>query len=91
MKDYYAILGVSIDVEIEVINAAYRAMAKKYHPDVYKGDKDFAEERIKDINFQLTIYEPLNYSEKETIESITQDLNHQIEKLVLKMILAKEN
>ena len=29
MKDYYAILGVSFDAEIEVINAAYRAMAKK--------------------------------------------------------------
>ena len=50
MKDYYAILGVSTDAEIEVINAAYRAMAKKYHPDVYDGDKDFAEEKIKNIN-----------------------------------------
>ena len=27
MKDYYAILGVSTDAEIEVINAAYRAIA----------------------------------------------------------------
>ena len=50
MKDYYAILGVSTDAEIEVINAAYRAMAKKYHPDVYNGDAKFAEEKIKDIN-----------------------------------------
>lgn len=50
MKDYYAILGVSFDAEYEVINAAYRAMAKKYHPDIYKGDKKFAEDKIKDIN-----------------------------------------
>jgi len=45
MKDYYAILGVSTDAEIEVINAAYRAMAKKYLPDVYDGDAKFAEEK----------------------------------------------
>ena len=50
MKDYYAILGVSTNADLEVINAAYRAMAKKYHPDVYNGDKKFAEEKIKDIN-----------------------------------------
>ena len=43
MKDFYAILGVSVNAELEVINAAYRAMAKKYHPDVYKGNKKFAE------------------------------------------------
>ena len=50
MKDFYAILGISTNAEIEVINAAYRAMAKKYHPDVYQGDKKFAEQKIKDIN-----------------------------------------
>ena len=37
MKDYYAILGISINAESEVISAAYKALAKKYHPDVYKG------------------------------------------------------
>ena len=41
-------------------------------------------ERVKDINFKLTIYEPKIYSEKETIESITLDLNHLLEKLILK-------
>ena len=41
-------------------------------------------ERTKDINFKLTIYEPLEYSNEETIESITLDLNYLLEKLILK-------
>ena len=61
MRDFYAILGVSLDAELEVINAAYRAMAKKYHPDVYKGDKKFAEEKIKEIN---EAYECLSDAQK---------------------------
>ena len=31
--DYYAILGVSPDSEDIVINAAYRALVLRYHPD----------------------------------------------------------
>ena len=41
-------------------------------------------ERIKDINFKLTIQEPLVYSGNESIEAITLDLNHLLEKLILK-------
>ncbi len=41
-------------------------------------------ERIKDINFQLTIHDPIVYSDNESIESITLDLNHKLEKLILK-------
>ena len=41
-------------------------------------------ERIKDINFKLTVYEPLEYSTNETIETITFDLNRHLERLVLK-------
>lgn len=32
-RDYYQILGVSSDSEQEVIDAAYRALIKKHHPD----------------------------------------------------------
>lgn len=32
-KDYYKILGVSIDASIEVIKQAYRNLSLKYHPD----------------------------------------------------------
>lgn len=49
-KDYYKILGIETSkVSIDEIKIAYRAAAKKYHPDLNVGDS-LAEERIKDIN-----------------------------------------
>ena len=41
-------------------------------------------ERINKINFKLTISKPLEYSNVSTIEDITLDLNHVIEKMILK-------
>ena len=41
-------------------------------------------ERVKNTNFKLTIHEPLIYSDEETIESITLDLNYLLEKLIIK-------
>jgi len=41
-------------------------------------------ERIKDVNFRLTIYDPLQYSADKSIESITSDLNYLLEKMILK-------
>ena len=49
-KDYYKILDLKTSrVSIDEIKVAYRAAAKKYHPDLNVGDS-LAEERIKDIN-----------------------------------------
>lgn len=49
-KDYYKILGLETNriSETELKNA-YREQAKKYHPDVNIGNKNY-EERFKDIN-----------------------------------------
>src|SRR5439155_5891071 len=33
----FEILGISRDAELEVVNAAYRALARKYHPDTNPG------------------------------------------------------
>jgi KDO2-lipid IV(A) lauroyltransferase len=41
-------------------------------------------ERVKDINFKLTIYNPIVYSNNESIESITLNLNQLLEKLIIK-------
>ena len=41
-------------------------------------------ERIHDTNFQIIIHEPIKFSDNETIESITGNLNNLLEKMILK-------
>lgn len=48
--NYYEILEISQNASPEVIQNAYKTLAKKYHPDVYQGDKSLAEEQMKQIN-----------------------------------------
>lgn len=47
---YYDILQVSKEASYEVIQMAYKALAKKYHPDLYNGDKEFATQKMQQIN-----------------------------------------
>jgi len=48
-KDYYKILGVSKNADEKEIKAAYRKLARKYHPDVNPGDNT-AESKFKEIS-----------------------------------------
>ena len=41
-------------------------------------------ERYQNINFKLTIQSPIEYSDNETIQTITLDLNKRLEKMILK-------
>ena len=44
---YYELLEISENASDDVVHMAYKALVKKYHPDVYIGDKNFAEEKMK--------------------------------------------
>ena len=48
-KDYYKTLGISKGATGKEIKAAYRRLARKFHPDMNKGDPK-AEARFKEIN-----------------------------------------
>ena len=50
MKDYYKILQVAPDASPEVIQMAYKALAKKYHPDLNPGQEEAAQKKMKDVN-----------------------------------------
>ena len=58
-KDYYKILGVEPTADEKAIKAAYRKLARKYHPDVSK-ERD-AEEKFKEAN---EAYEVLGDAQK---------------------------
>jgi curved DNA-binding protein CbpA len=49
MRDYYEVLGISRSANISEIRAAFKRLAKQYHPDRNPGNKD-AEELFKSIN-----------------------------------------
>src|SRR5690242_8647022 len=53
--DYYEVLGVDSHVSVDTIKAAFKKLALKYHPDVYKGED--AEERMRLI---LLAYQTLS-------------------------------
>jgi len=59
--NHYEFLGVSRDATDDEIKTVYKNMAKKYHPDVYRGDSDTANEKMQEIN---AAYETLSDNAK---------------------------
>ena len=48
-RDYYEVLGVEKNADDAAIKKAYRALAKKYHPDMNPGDQE-AEKKFKEAS-----------------------------------------
>lgn len=60
--NYYEILRVPTTASVNEIKNSYKKLVKKYHPDIYEGNKFFAESKIKEIN---EAYETLSVKSKK--------------------------
>ena len=85
MKNLYDVLEVSKKASKEIIEKAYKTLAKKYHPDVQEAEnKAIAEEKMKEINEAYSILideqkrkeydEKLFEEEQEELEKRAQDI-----------------
>lgn len=91
MENYYDILEVSPKASKQIIDKAYKTLAKKYHPDANSEDKkEWAEEKFKKINEAYEIisdkekraeYDRKIEQEKERSLADSKDLKDRYEKL----------
>lgn len=65
--NHYETLGIPKTASQSEIKEAYKALVKKYHPDIYTGDKAFAEKKIKEINNAYDVLS--NYAEKQKYDA----------------------
>ena len=87
MKNYYEILEVNKKASKEVIEKAYKVLVKKYHPDLYTGEKQrYAEKKIKDIN---EAYDVL--SDEFLKEQYDAELEKEIEEMYQRRYYTKNN
>lgn len=83
MKNYYEILEVDVKASKEMIERAFKLLAKRYHPDTQPQErKAWAEEKFKEIN---EAYEILSDLEKKKEYDIELDYakNSELETLYL--------
>src|SRR6266851_5115796 len=60
--DYYVVLGVEAHASSETIKVAFKKLALKYHPDIYKGED--AEERMRLL---LLAYQTLSDADERRV------------------------
>ena len=56
MENFYEIIGVDIKDDITIIKTEYLNKIKKYHPDLYEGDKLYAEQMTAKLNEAYNIF-----------------------------------
>lgn len=95
MKNYYEILEVDVKASKEIIEKAYKVLAKRYHPDTQSEDKkEWAEEKFKEINEAYEVLSnddsrksydvELEYDKDSAIKAIcakNEHLQHLVEEL----------
>ena len=95
MKNYYEILEVDRKASPEVIDKAYKTLAKKYHPDLQdENNKNIYAEKMKEINeaydvlsddYKKTTYDEqlenslVSKTEYEKVIKENSELKHQLE------------
>lgn len=92
MKNYYEILEVDVKASKEMIDRAFKLLAKRYHPDTKPDDeKALAEENFKQINEAYEVLSDddarkkydveLDYEKNSAVEAICAKNQH-LERLV---------
>ncbi|MBF8983007.1 DnaJ domain-containing protein [Lutibacter sp. B2] len=72
VKDYYEILEVHRKASTEVINRAYKTLAKKYHPDLNPTNVEYANTKMSEINEAYDVLS--NISKRESYNKIYDDM-----------------
>ena len=75
-KDYYQLLGLDISADPDIIDAVYRTLAKKYHPDTFVGDKNEGDRIFRSISHAYqTLSDPIK---REKYDKIRKDKDKSI-------------
>lgn len=95
MKNYYEILEIDVKASKEIIDKAFKVLAKKYHPDTQSEDKkEWAEAKFKEINEAYEVLSnenlkkdydaELDYDKNGVVEAIlskNEHLQHLVQEL----------
>lgn len=78
MKNYYKILEVDKNASAEIIEKAYRTLAKRYHPDLQENRKKIEyEEKMKEINEAYSVlsddYKKSTYDKQLESTTVTKE------------------